>query len=191
MKSISLLLLLLLLQGFSPVGRSSDSPCLSTEERKLYELIMDYRRSKGLQSIPLSGRLTMVAQAHARDLNEHYKFDPNNKCNPHSWSSHGNWTPCCYTSDHKAAECMWNKPREIAGYESNGYEIAYYSSGRATAEEGLTGWKGSPGHNPVIINEGTWSKVTWRAIGIGIHGNYGVVWFGDIEDDQGAEDCGE
>ena len=43
---------------------------------------------------------------------------------------------------------MWLKPKEIAGYDGNGFEIAYYSSVGANAQEGIDGWKISPGHNP-------------------------------------------
>jgi uncharacterized protein YkwD len=156
--------------------------CLSPEEQKLYDLIMAYRKSKGLEIIPLSAKLSQVAQVHARDLSENYVFDTENACNPHSWSSKGAWTSCCYTSDHKQAKCMWNKPREIAGYEGNGFEIAYYSSLGANAQEGIDGWKVSPGHNPLLINLDGWSKVTWKAIGIGIYKEYGLVWFGEVTD---------
>ncbi len=171
--------------------QSSPTPCLSEEEKALYDLMMAYRESKGLEPIPLSAKLTLVAQTHARDLADNYKFDPNNKCNPHSWSSKGKWSSCCYTNDHKKAECMWNKPSEIAGYEGPGYEIAYYSSAGATAVEGLEGWKRSPAHNPLIINEGIWSKATWRAIGIGFYKEYGIVWFGETDDASVAVVCSE
>lgn len=156
--------------------------CLSTEERKLYDMMMAYRKSEGLESINLSAKLTRVAQTHARDLADHYKFNPNNECNPHSWSSKGKWSSCCYTSDHKKAECMWDKPKEIAGYAGHGYEIAYYSSAGASAEEGLKGWKKSPSHNPLMVNTGIWNKVTWKAVGIGFYKEYGIVWFGEVED---------
>lgn len=163
--------------------------CLSKEELKLYNLIMDYRKKNKLEVIPISPKLTKVAQVHARDLADHYSFDPNNKCNPHSWSKKGKWTSCCYTSDHKEAECMWNKPKEIAGYNGSGYEIAYYSSAGANAEEGLKGWKASPGHNPLLINSGIWEKLTWNAIGIGIYKEYGLVWFGESADSTVIKVC--
>lgn len=166
-----------------------DAVCLSAEEKKLYDLMMAYRKDNGLDAIPLSASLTLVAQTHARDLAEHYKFDPKNRCNPHSWSSKGKWTACCYTNDHKRAECMWDKPKEIAGYEAPGYEIAYYSSAGASAEEGLEGWKRSPSHNPLIVNEGIWSKVTWQAVGIGFYKEYGIVWFGEVEDSGDLPMC--
>lgn len=161
--------------------------CLNLEEKKLYNMIMEYRKSKGLESIPISIKLTEVAQTHARDLTDNYVFDFDNKCNPHSWSKKGKWTSCCYTSDHKQAPCMWAKPKEITGYTGNGYEIAYYSSSGANAKEGLDGWKISPGHNPLLINLDIWSKVKWEAIGVGIYKEYGIVWFGEVKDGDTVE----
>jgi uncharacterized protein YkwD len=177
-----LFFLLFGLQAHGPISTPEPS-CLQEEEQKLYALIMNYRATKKLKAIPLSAKLTRVAQLHAKDLAEHY--DPNNtRCNLHSWSANGKWTACCYTDDHKQAKCMWDKPKEIAGYPGNGYEISYFSSAGANAEEGLAGWKRSPGHNQVIMNEGIWKTVQWNAIGIGLYKEYGVVWFGKEPDEQ-------
>ena len=189
MKTLLSILILIGLTGFQHRPDSSGQVCISAEEKKLYDLIMEYRRLNKLESIPLSERLTLVAQTHARDLSENYKFDPNNRCNPHSWSSKGKWTSCCYTNDHKKASCMWLKPKEIAGYDGYGFEIAYYSSIGANAQEGLDGWKISPGHNPLIINLGTWEKVKWQAIGIAIYKEYGLVWFGEVADPKQPQFC--
>lgn len=189
-RSIAILFFVFLAFGFTTKTISpEESICLSSEEQKLYEIMMAYRKSKGLEPIPLSAKLTKVAQTHARDLSTNYKFDFDNKCNPHSWSKKGKWSACCYTSDHKQAKCMWDKPKEIAGYESSGYEIAYWSSKGATAEEGLDGWKKSPAHNPLIINDGMWSKAKWKAIGIGFYGEYGIVWFGEAPDETIPANC--
>ena len=158
--------------------------CLNSEEQELVRLINEYRKSKRLKPISTSSKLTLVAQSHAKDLANNYDFDPNGDCNPHSWSDKGDWTSCCYTNDHKQAECMWNKPLEIAGYDGQGYEIAYYSSAGATAKEGLDGWKKSKGHNPLLINNGIWKQVEWEAIGVGIYEQYAVVWFGQMHDDE-------
>jgi uncharacterized protein YkwD len=149
---------------------------LSVEEAKLYSLIMEYRNEKGLPRIALSKSLTKVAQIHVKDLNENFK--ESTICNMHSWSNKGNWTACCYTSDHAQAQCMWNKPRELTTYRGNGYEISYGSWGAPVNAQGaLAGWKSSSGHNAVIINSGIW-KDDWNAIGIGLSGGYAVVWFG-------------
>jgi uncharacterized protein YkwD len=190
MRYLILLPVLLLLEGFTVINSVSvDSVCLSVEEKKLYDLMMAYRKKQGLDAIPLSAKLTLVAQTHAKDLATNYEFDRGNKCNPHSWSKKGEWSACCYTNDHKQAKCMWDKPKEIAGYESPGYEIAYYSSKGATAEEGLVGWQKSPAHNPLIINDGMWEKAHWKGVGIGFYKEYGIVWFGEIADETPITEC--
>lgn len=156
--------------------------CVTDDEHKLYDLIMEYRKSKGLGTIPLSPALTKVAQIHVKDLMENY--NQTNKCNPHSWSRKGNWSSCCYTNDHKEAECMWNKPRELAGYTSPGYEIVAWRVPEATPQHSLEGWQKSKGHNPLLVNSGIWEKVTWGAIGIGMYKNYAAVWFGELKDNN-------
>ena len=156
--------------------------CLNGEERKLYKVIMDYRKKKRLKPIPYSAKLTQVAQTHVRDLVNNFDFNQRDLCNPHSWSDTGKWSSCCYTNDHKQASCMWDKPREIAEYEGDGYEIAYYFSAGATADTALEGWQKSKGHNPLLVNTGIWRDVKWEAIGIGIYKQYAVVWFGQVED---------
>ena len=184
--------LLLLLAGLSLSARfhktPSDTICLQPEEQKLYTLLMNYRKTKKLKAIPLSAKLTRVAQLHARDLAENYEFGKSD-CNIHSWSEKGKWTSCCYTSDHKQANCMWNKPKEISGYDSPGFEISHYNSSGANADGSLLSWQQSQGHNRVIINEGTWEKMTWNAIGIGIYDEFSVVWFGQLEDETIPSIC--
>ncbi len=184
MRGIAIVCGVLLLSAFdNPRQQAAEEICLSPEEKKLFDLVMDYRKSKKLKPIPYSAKLTKVAQAHVRDLMDNFDYANRGDCNPHSWSDKGNWSACCYTADHSKASCMWDKPKEISGYAGNGFEIAYYSSGGANAGEGLDGWKKSPGHNPLLINSGTWSNLEWKGIGIGIYGQYGVVWFSDGEED--------
>ena len=152
---------------------------LNTEEQKLYNQIMEYRKQNGLLPIPLSKALTFVAKSHVVDLGvTESKRDSN--CNMHSWGEDPRWTSCCYTNDHAQASCMWNKPKEMTSYPGIGYEIAHGGSGSfvATAETALSGWKKSAGHNSVILNKEIWKNRSWNAIGIGIQGGYAVVWFG-------------
>jgi hypothetical protein len=102
----------------------------------------------------------------------------------HSWSAKGRWQACCYTPDHAQKERMWSKPRELTTYKGNGYEIAAGGSGKITADQALTLWKGHPPHNEVIVNKGIW-MAKWNAIGIGIYNKYAVVWFGRDTDQEG------
>ncbi|MDN4164770.1 CAP domain-containing protein [Cytophagales bacterium LB-30] len=156
--------------------------CLSADEKKLYDLLMKYRKEKKLPPISLSASLTQVAQAHVKDLMENYMAS--DSCNPHSWSDKGDWTACCYTSDHKQAECMWNKPQEIAQFNTHGYEIAFWHSAKATPEEALSGWKKSTGHNQVMINASQWKEISWQAVGVGMYEQYAVIWFAADKDEK-------
>lgn len=163
---------------------------VSVDELKLYELIMDYRASKGLKRIPLSNSLTVVAQTHCKDL-EANKPDSND-CNAHSWSNKGKWSSCCYTADHKQAQCMWDKPKELTTYPGYGFEIgcgsskAIYNDFKMTPKYALDSWKGSYHHNKVMINEGIWKDMKWNAIGVGIHNGFAMVWFGQESDPEGT-----
>jgi hypothetical protein len=148
----------------------------------LFGEINAYRVQKGLQEIPMSKSLTKVAETHVKDLVENQPVK--GKCNMHSWSDKGNWTVCCYTDDHAAAACMWSKPRELTTYKGNGYEIAAWYSIDITPEMALKLWKGSTGHNNVILNKDIWKDLEWKAMGAAIYKGYAVVWFGEETDTE-------
>jgi uncharacterized protein YkwD len=150
----------------------------TADEAELLELIDAYRAKNGLPSIPISTSMMIVAQTHAEDLAVNNPVT--RECNLHSWSDAGAWGGCCYTDDHAQAQCMWDKPRELTDYVGDGFEIA--ASGTPTALSALTAWQGSPGHNDVIINAGTWADYPWNAIGAGMNNGYAVVWFGGEAD---------
>lgn len=186
---------LLMIFCFSIFAQKTITACLSKEEKNLYDLIMAYRKQNKLPVIPISKSLTFVAQTHCKDLSEN-KPDNVTSCNPHSWSNKGEWTACCYTSDHKQAQCMWDKPRELTNYKGSGYEIAFgssdsrYDNYTASSEAALEAWKKSSGHNNVILNKDIWKTQAWGAIGVAIYKGYSVVWFGEEADEDGvAEVC--
>ena len=79
---------------------------------------------------------------------------------------------------------MWDKPREIADFDSNGYEILSYSSDGITPSEALIGWQNSRGHHEVMINAGIWTKVEWGGMGVGIYKEWAVVWFAEKADTE-------
>ncbi len=176
------------------VANLTPGECVSPEEAKLIQLINDYRQTHGLSPVPISKSMMTVAQWHVRDLENHQPDHGTDSrgmdCNMHSWSSNGPWTPVCYTSDHKYASGMWDKPREITGgkYSGNGYENSHGGSSGwvATAESALRGWKNSSAHNAVMIEEGIWEDANWQAMGVGIYGSYAVLWFGKETDPQGT-----
>lgn len=175
------IIILLLVVSLGSWSKDVTKVTLSTAEQELYDLIMEYRVEHGLMPILLSPSLTFVAQQHVRDLQTN---PPSGECNLHSWSGNGEWTPVCYTADHAKAELMWNKPRELTQYKGAGYEIAHWYSLGATPLSAFEGWTHSTGHNNTILNLDVFADATWRAIGIGIYGEYAVVWFGEEVDPQ-------
>jgi uncharacterized protein YkwD len=161
------------------IGKASDAQTLSASEQELYDIIMKYRKSRKLPTIPLSESLTYVAQVHARDLVENSPV--HGECNLHSWSDKGPWRECCYTDDHANVEFVWSKPSELTTYTGYGYEIAAWSSNGISPEQALEMWKSSSGHHACMMNIGMW-KQPWNAIGIGIYKGYALVWFGHEEE---------
>ncbi|MFT5039569.1 MAG: hypothetical protein ACI8TX_000520 [Hyphomicrobiaceae bacterium] len=151
-------------------------------ERELAAQINAYRARHGMRSVPWSRSLTHVARLHARDL---ALRPPSTSCMIHSWSDAGAWTPCCYTSDHSQARCMWNKPIELTAYRGVGFEVAYMHTAGVRAEKAVKAWRESELHRAVLLNRGKWADNAWRAMGVGIHGDYAVLWFGQDWDPAG------
>jgi uncharacterized protein YkwD len=152
----------------------------SSEERELVKQINAYRASKKLPPIMFSKSLAHVAQLHAKDMTE---YPVTGKCIAHSWSPNGSWKSCCYTIDHKQAQCMWDKPREITNFTGNGYENA--AMGVNTAKEALKSWKSDAPHNDVILNNSIWKRYKWKSIGVGLYKGQACMWVSDAEDPDG------
>lgn len=167
-------------------GTGSDNGSESNEEQALFRLVNSYRAERKLPEVPQSAKLMLTAKTHARDLNinspQLQKASDGSQCNLHSWSAKGSWQPVCYTPDHREAEKMWSKPREVAKYGGNGYEISLQAGSCQKAECLLEIWKNSPGHNQLLVNEGIWADSTWRAMGVGISGQFANIWFGKEAD---------
>ena len=107
LKEVLIAITLFLISAFTLIDKAENQG-LSREEVKLYREVMKYRGNKGLDSIPLSPSLNLVAKIHVQDLLEH---SPKARCNLHSWSKDGEWTSCCYDGSQKTLPCMWNNPR--------------------------------------------------------------------------------
>ena len=160
-----------------PVDARVDGP-LPAIDQALCDAINTYRVDRGLAPIAVGAGLGQVARLHVVDLVAH---PPSGACNLHSWSTGDpRWTGCCYTADHAQAQCMWEKPREIAQYDSSGYEIAAGGGGSIQPAQAVALWDGSNPHREVILNQGIWAGRTWRAIGCAIENGYAVVWFGEL-----------
>ncbi|QDY69758.1 CAP domain-containing protein [Qingshengfaniella alkalisoli] len=159
---------------------------LSAEERRLYDLIMDYRQSIGLPTIPLSKSLTLVAGRHAEDTQKNLmpSGGPKRGTNFHSWSDMD------YYPDHRNAKLMWQAPRRLGTpYCGNGYEISAW--GYTDVEGVFRMWASSSTHRQLIANTDGFRSKNWQAIGVGIArgGPNGAsvyhVWFGEQRDPAG------
>eukprot|EP00918_Siedleckia_nematoides_P059747 GHVU01130244.1.p1 GENE.GHVU01130244.1~~GHVU01130244.1.p1 ORF type:complete len:272 (+),score=29.73 GHVU01130244.1:532-1347(+) len=179
---------------FAPPGSKYFGGCASVTplEIDLYQEIMKYRGTKGLDSIPFSSTLAAVAFYHAECSN---RKGSTPGCNMHSWLAHPapnvGYTPCCYDGN---PSCMWRKPLEISkgAYKDFGYEISAATSG--TFKKGidlLKMWQGSPGHNAVIVNEGSWENHHWKAIGVAVVDGFSHVVFATGPDLTDAGNCTE
>lgn len=167
-----------------------DAPELSAKEKELIKLVNDYRQQHGKKRLKVSKSLMKVARTHINDLNMNFDwhnppFDARGiEGNMHSWSNKGNWTPVIYTRDHEYSPLMWNKPKEIAGYNQSGYEIA---AGTSIPQYALELWQNSPGHNDVILSQNGWKDPAPELVedgltglanmGVAINGDYACIWF--------------
>ena len=183
----------LLVLAFLLTGAQSAPPPDRAVESEIADRINAYRVTLGLPPVPVSPLLTRVAEAHAIDLTT--SADGGSQpdrgrdargvgCNLHSWSDRGRWTPVCYTPDHRYAQAMWDKPREITGgaYPADGFEIAHWTSGTVDAGDAVAGWKSSAPHNAVMAEQDIWRGAHWQAMGVGVSGHVAFVWFGKLPD---------
>lgn len=154
----------------------------SAEERRLHELLNQYRVANHLAPVGLSRSLSKVARLHATDLAGQRL---SGSCSIHSWSQGGPWSSCCYDQRRPDTKCMWNKPRELTPYEGIGFEIAYRYTAGVRAKGALAAWQASARHNSILLNLDGWSSRQWRAVGIGIDGEYATVWWGEDVDPAG------
>ncbi|MEM9219384.1 MAG: CAP domain-containing protein [Cyanobacteria bacterium P01_F01_bin.150] len=154
------------------IYQSSNLDKFSAEEADLYRLINQYRADNGLPPIAASKSLSTVANRHVLDLQENIGS-----------ITHG-WSDAEYdATDSSTWPAMWEAPQRLnTAYEDFGFENAFYSSAGATAEDAFRSWRESDGHNAVILNQDIWSNSEWNALGVGIYGDYAVMWVGEASD---------
>ncbi|KAM3533910.1 hypothetical protein MY4038_002788 [Beauveria bassiana] len=174
------------------------------EENLLYKLLIEYRKEVNVQypeiaqdpEIARSPTLDKVARTHI--VNPY--FGTGSACNPHSWvataDKEAKWESCCFNiGQANTWPCMWDKPREISGgqFQGNGYEVYHGGNPNVytapmTAEGCLNAFKKSTGHNPVLINNGTWSTMKWESVGCGMGKGQCAIWFSPEKDSAASPD---
>lgn len=154
------------------IYKASNLDKFSAEEADLYRFINEYRAVNGLPPIAASKSLSTVANRHVLDLEENIQEIT------HGWSD-AEYNP----ADSSTWPAMWEAPQRLGtAYQDFGFENAFFSSAGATAEGALSSWSQSGGHNAVILNQDVWADSEWNALGIGIYGDYAVMWVGESSD---------
>jgi hypothetical protein len=157
--------------------------CLSDDEYELYIMINEYRSKFGQPSIPLSRSLSWVARIHAQDLiyNKPDKFP----CTWYSWSEKGRWSPCCYKLKDPDYNCMFEKPFELTGYKSDGYELIYRENNNISVDQPFEMWTAYNSSRSMLICTDKWEDFEWYAIGVAVMDEYAILWFGQDPDQDG------
>lgn len=159
-----------------PAGGSGGEGC-SEGALEIIKLLNAYRAENGLPSIPSSKSLCKVGAAHVAESATMTSPNQSGQCNMHSWKD------CCYTEDHGNMACMQAKPAEMTCYAGKGYENSAWQTPSISPAGAMEMWKGSPGHNSVMINLGSWANQEWKAVGAGINEEFAHLWFGAEADD--------
>jgi len=174
---------------FTPQGsadtadETTPEEACSPEALELIDLINTWRRDHDEKKVALSPSLCRVAEAHVTDLVDNQPNQGN--CSQFSWSDAGDWTPCCYDLSAPDGTCIWNKPMEITGYPVNGYEaISTDGDEENTPSEAFGALTGNEDIADQMLEQGDWSRRSWKAIGAAIHGPYASVWFGEERDPE-------
>ena len=133
--------------------------------------------------MPYSCSLCTVADAHTEQLNN------NPGLNGHDWED------CKYEGN---MACMGDKPRELTGYQGEGFEnyvgtLGYPSGsgGSMSPLQALDEWKKSPEHNNAILNLDIWSPMEWKAMGASVDRGFAVLWFGKEVDNKCGDQIGK
>jgi len=173
----------------------------------LIDAVNSYRRANGLRNLECDGVLVEVANIHVQDQEAVHPLK-SSECPPngHNWLSPIGWTladiatllpylsdnvgnikSCCFKKD--GDDCMWKKPNELyPWYKPYGFEVSVVlgsdlsgASAEAAAKGALDSWKGSKGHNDVILAKGdNWRKL--KKIGCFRRGEFVNCWMSSGQD---------
>jgi len=150
----------------------------------LVDMINEYRAGRRLPRVALSPKLTAVASLHVHDLEENRPHDTYGSM--HSWSKSDRWRGGPFDRNDKSTfSVMWDKPKDLFGYEGLGFEVAVKDA--RDAAHALETLKGSKLHNDVLLNRGIWAdkRWQWKAMGAVFYKGFACAWFGDKPDAVG------
>jgi hypothetical protein len=160
-------------------GEPHLGPC-SVQGTEMVDLVNAYRAENDLPPIPVSSSMCFVAQTHAEDLAEFKPYEESESCTLQSWSSNTAAKGCCYQSDNSNPECMWEKPQELTDYPTLGYESVVLNP--LSPLDAVEHFKGIEAHAELILEQGPWQNVDWKAVGAAFEEGHATLWFGADQD---------
>lgn len=187
MKSKSVYIFLLILFSISSFSFAQNQtitpkvePSELTEvESRLINMINNFRKLNKLTELPVSKSLLMVAKMHASDLSTNQP--DSGICGLHSWSDKGKWIACCET-ELAAKNCFEAKASEITGYKGKTIEMVFKIENEMSGPNVFQMIEKSQKAMDILLQKGIYSKKPWKAMGVGISGQYALIWFGDETD---------
>ncbi len=165
------------------IGAMGQDVCLSDKEISLANSINKLRQQNDLEPVKLSLSLSYVADVHTKDL--YFHFDPYGACGLYLWSDEGRWAPCCPAGDEEDLECMYDKPHELTGYRSKGYEAVYYNNKKTTVDQIFKYWKSDSAVLNLMLEKGIYEGDKWNALGVSVFEGYASLWVGQLIDRRG------
>lgn len=157
--------------------------CLSEDELALANSINQFRQENDLEPVSLSKSLSYVADVHTKDL--YFNFSPYGACGLYYWSDEGRWDPCCPSGDEEELECIYDKPNELTGYRSKGYEAVFYQNSGVTPEIAYQHFKSDSSAINLALETGRYDGKKWNAMGVSVFEGFVSIWFGELIDEQG------
>jgi hypothetical protein len=148
---------------------------LNQEEFTLHNLVNTYRAENGLETVALSPSLLVVANRHARNLQENSGIVTYDE------------SDCSYSSGEQMPNsCLWKASQKLEfSYLGNNYENIHNAiEVHVIPLEALRSWRQNTENSQAIFDNSIWQNTTWDTLGIGIHQNYAVFWFGKKIDDK-------
>jgi len=164
-----------------PLAGTTQQVCISQDEQELIDLINDFRKENNLDKIESSVVMNYVADVHSKDL--YLNYDISSKYGLHFWSNQGRWSK---SGDKEEFLCMYDKPFELTGYRSKGYELVSYYSVDIPVQDILANWKENASASNFLLQKGTYSNKNWMSIGVSVFEGYICVWVGELSDKKGS-----
>jgi hypothetical protein len=145
---------------------TADTIEMNYESKRLFDVINAKRRVDEIPELTLDKGLSYIAYLHCLDLDKYY--DKN--CSLVSWSKKSGYSYGCVSKDSPDLNVMYNKPKEVLGYEGVGHELICLTDRNITYEMAYTLLRRSQFYSSLLVG------ANYTRVGVYIHKNIVSVW---------------